>query len=126
MYRAFGLLQPQSDFTLDELHTRLAAKFPSAAIGRNGDQICAAIDGWDVNFFLNQDAEVLTESNLLAEKIAGLEDGVDLESCAARVEAWSETPDPMLEHFEKYQKVIEVLQSFRGLIALDPKEPALL
>ena len=39
MYRAFGLLQPSSEFTVDEAHTRLTAKFPGFNIARRGDQI---------------------------------------------------------------------------------------
>jgi hypothetical protein len=35
-------------------------------------------------------------------------------------------PDPELEHFNDYLLAVEVLQSFRGLIAVDPREPSLL
>ena len=40
-----------------------------------------------------------------------------------RVEVWSDTPDPFMEHFNDFLSVVEVLKSFRGLIAVDPNEP---
>src|SRR5262249_2545996 len=37
MYRAYGLLQPGSDFTLDGAEARLRARFPGYGIARAGD-----------------------------------------------------------------------------------------
>ena len=50
----------------------------------------------------------------------------DLESCSRRLEIWSETPDPELEHFEKYQRVVGVLKSIPGITVIDPAEPSFL
>ncbi len=126
MYRAYGLLTPASSFTVDEARTRLAARFPDAAVTLAGGQVTVARGDWEMELLVNDAPAVLDESVGMAEKIAGLGDGRDIESCARRVEVWSETPDPMLEHFADYQAVVEVLQTFPGLIAVDPKEPALL
>ncbi len=46
--------------------------------------------------------------------------------CDRRVEVWSDTPDPFVEHLSDFHAVIEVLRSFRGLIPVDPNEPALM
>jgi len=126
MYRAYGLLQPNSDFTLEAAESRMRTTFPTAVASRSEHSLKITVGGWDVTFQLNDGPEVLSESIRYAERIAGLTDGTDIESCARRVEASSETPDPYLEHFDKYQQVVGILRSFRGLIAIDPKEPALL
>ncbi|HJZ54494.1 MAG TPA: hypothetical protein VKE74_06025 [Gemmataceae bacterium] len=126
MYRAYGLLQPGSDFTLDGAEARLRARFPGYGIARAGDQISVSKPDWEIELRLNTDPSVLTESIGLAEKIAGLADGMDIESCDRRVEVWSDTPDPFVEHLSDFHAVIEVLRSFRGVIAVDPREPALM
>ena len=127
MYSAYGLLRPENDFSLEAAEARVRAFAPQAVTTRKGqDFLTLSINGWDLNFRINDGPEVLTESHGFAGKIAGLEPGSGLEECARRVEVWTDTPDPFLEHFEKYQQVIAVLRSFKGVIALDPKEPALL
>lgn len=126
MYRAYGLLQPSSDFTLDRAEARLRADFPNASVTRKGDQISVIMGDWEIEVYLNTADYVLNESIGLAEKIAGLEDGLDIESCNRRVDVWSDTPDPFVEHLSDFHTVIEMLRSFRGVIIVDPKEPALM
>jgi hypothetical protein len=126
MYHAYGLLQPGSDFTLEEAEQRLRAKFPGATVTRAGDQIGVAIGEWDIELRLNGDPSVLAESVEIAEKIGGLEDGSDIASCGRRVEVGSETPDPFVEHLADFQAVIEVLRTFTGVILVDPSEPSLM
>ena len=126
MYLAYGLIQPGSDFSLDEAERRLRSQFPGFTVTRNGDQITAAIGDWEIELRLNADPSVLTESVGLAERIAGIADGKDLEVCDRRVEIWSDTPDPFLEHLADFHAMIEVLRTFRGVILVDPKEPALM
>jgi len=126
MYQAFGLLRPTNNFTLDEAATRLRAKFPGYTVTRSGEQITIAKGEWEIELRLNADPAVLAESADLAEKISGTEDGADIAACARRVEVWSDTPDPIMEHFGEFSLVIEVLQSFQGVIAVDPREPSLM
>jgi hypothetical protein len=126
MYQAYGLLQPTSNFTLDEAATRLRGKFTGYTVTRGSEQITVAKDDWEIELRLNADPAVQAESADIAEKIAGTVDGTEIAACARRVEVWSETPDPMMEHFSEFTQVIEVLQSFQGLIAVDPREPALM
>ena len=126
MYQAYGLLRPASNFTLDDAAERLRLKFPGCSVTRNGDQITVAKGDWEIELRLNTDPGVLAESADLAEKIAGMEDGGDIAACSRRVDVWSDTPDPMMEYFNDFVLVIEVLQSFQGVIAIDPREPALM
>lgn len=126
MYRAYGLLQPTSEFALDVAETRLHAAFPDAAVTRNGDQISVVKGDWEIEVMLNAADYVLAESVGLAEKIAGLDDGLFLETCNRRVDVWSDSPDPFVEHLADFHSVIEVLRTFKGVIVVDPKEPALM
>lgn len=126
MYRAYGLLQPGSDFTLEEAEKRLTARFPDATVRRAGDQITVVRGDWEIELRLNGDPSVLAESIEIAEKIGGVEGGSDIASCGRRVEVWSETLDPTTEHLADFQAVIEVLRTFTGVILVDPSEPTLM
>ena len=126
MYRAYGLLQPGSDFSIGETANRLRARFPTSSVVAAGDRITLTEGDWGIEFWLNADASVLAESIGFAEKIAGLVDGLEMESCTSRVEVWSETPDPFIEHLADFHAVLELLRTFRGVILIDPAEPALM
>ena len=72
--------------------------------------------------------QIRTEIEGLVGKLAGLEPA-EAEAYVAsgkRVEVWTDEPDPFMEHFNDYLSVVEVLKSFRGLLAVDPKEPGVL
>ncbi len=126
MYSAFGLLTAQSDFTMAEAARRLAVKLPAFQVEHNGDTILAASPDWEIHMTLNESPTVLDESREMAERIGGAEDAMDLAACMRRVELGSDIPDPMMEHFNDYLFALEVLQSFKGVIAVDPREPSLL
>ena len=128
MYRAYGLLPPNSDYTTAEAVNRLRAQFPNYHVAAAGDQITVSMANWEMELRLNADASVRTESAGFAEKIAGLEpaDAAAIESCTRRVDVWSDTPDPFVEHLADFHAVVGVLKTFPGLIAVDPHEPALL
>ncbi len=125
MYRAYGLLQAASDFTLDEAVNRLKTRFPGFSVTRNGSQVSVVKGDWEMFLVENADPAVLAESAEFAEKIAGA-DGSEIAACTRRVEVSSDVPDPFMEHFNDYLIVIEVLRSFGGVIAIDPKEPSLM
>jgi hypothetical protein len=82
-------------------------------------------DTWDYHLLLQSGQNVLDESEGLAGRIAGLDDDTAMRSCNRRVEVWSDTPDPFMEHFDKHFQVLDVLRGFKGVILVDPKEPAL-
>jgi hypothetical protein len=111
---------------MPEAARRLAAKFPSFSVTQADGAIVVAAADWEIHLTLNEAAEVLDESREMAGHIGGAEDAKDIAGCARRVELASDTPDPEMEHFNDYLLAIEVLQSFKGLIAVDPKEPSLL
>ena len=128
MYRALGLLEPTTDYTTTEAVTRLKAAFPTFNVASNGEQVTVSKGDWEIELRVNADPGVQTESVGYAGKIAGLEpaEAANIEACASRVDVWSDTPDPFIEHLADFHAVVQVLKSFRGLIAIDPHEPALL
>ena len=126
MYSAFGLLKPDSDFTMVEAAKRLSAKFPSFTVEQKTDTIVVSSADWEIHLTLNESPAVLDESREMAGHIGGKDDAKDIAACARRVELASDIPDPEMEHFNDYLFAVEVLQSFKGLIAVDPKEPSLL
>lgn len=126
MYRAFGLLKPDSDFTLTEAAQRLSARFPTYTVEQKGDTIAVSSANWEIRLVLNESPEVIEESQEIAAHIGGSDDARDIAACGRRVEVGSDMPDPEMEHFNDYLITIEVLQSFEGLIAVDPREPSLL
>lgn len=126
MYRAYGLIAPNANVSLELVMDRLKAEFPGYTVTRNGKQVTVSKGYWEFELLENEGPEVLAESADFAEKLAGHEYATDLESCTRRLEIWSETPDPELEHFEKYQLVVGVLKSIPGITVIDPAEPSFL
>ena len=126
MYSAFGLLKPDSDFSIAEASRRLSAKFPAFAVAQQADAIVVSSAEWEIHLTLNDTPTVLEESRAMAERIGGAEDAKDIAICARRVELASDIPDPEMAHFNDYLLAIEVLRTFKGLIAVDPQEPSLL
>ncbi len=126
MYAAYGLLKPDSDFTTKEAAKRLAAKFPSFKVAEQAGAVVLSSADWEIYLRLNDSPAVLEESREIAGHIGGAEDAKDIAACARRVELASDIPDPEMEHFNDYLLAVEVLQSFKGLIAVDPREPSLL
>ncbi|MFM8272872.1 MAG: hypothetical protein ACKODX_11130 [Gemmata sp.] len=128
MYSAFGLLKPGSDFTLDDAQRRVAAKFPGSAVAREGDRITVSKGDWWIALAVATGEYVREETEGLLGHLAGVEPA-EADAFAAsdrRVEVWTDVPDPFMEHFNDYLAMVEVLQSFSGLLAIDPKEPGLL
>jgi hypothetical protein len=126
MYTAFGLLTPDSDFTMTEAAKRLSAKFPSFTVERDADTIVVSRADWEIHLTLNESPTVLDESREIAGHIGGTDDAKDIAACTRRVEVASDIPDQGMDHFNDYLFVVEVLQSFKGVIAVDPREPSLL
>jgi hypothetical protein len=128
MYRAFGLLRPDSDFTLEHALTRLTAKFPGFTVAQDGNQIVVSKGEWWIALAVVSGPAVRMETEGLLGHLAGIEpaEALSLTESDRRVEVWTDVPDPFMEHFNDYLFVVEVLKSFKGLVAVDPKEPAVL
>lgn len=126
MYQAYGLLKPDSDFTMVAAATKLKVKLPKFSIEQTDQRVTLSSADWEIHLTLNADAQVLEESRAIEEHIGGDEDDIGLATCNRRVEVFSDIADPEMEHFDDYLSVIEVLQSFKGVIAVDPQEPSLL
>jgi hypothetical protein len=126
MYQAYLLLEPSTDFTFDAAANRLAQKFPSFEVTRANNGLILSSEDWEISLRMNSGPEVVEESHRIAEHISGQDDGRDIASIDRRVEIASDVPDPEMDHFNDYLMVIETLQTFRGVIAVDPTEPSLL
>ena len=128
MYRAFGLLRDDSDFTLDEAQARLAAKFPGFDLTRDTNQLVVSQGDWWIALALVSGPEIQAETEGLLGHLAGFEsaEAAAFSTSDRRVEVWTDVPDPFMEHFDHYLSVVEVLKSFNGLLAVDPKEPGVL
>jgi len=128
MYRAFGLLKPDSDFNLDQAISRLTTRFPGYSIARRGNQLTLSKGDWEIELALVTGDYVPTETQGITDRLAGFEEKETslLIASSSRVEVWSETPDPFMEHFNDYLLVVEVLKSFNGLVAVDPHQRTLL
>jgi hypothetical protein len=126
MYNAHGLLTPATDFTLTTLRERLQQKFPAASVTNDGKVVKVAGADWSFQLFINDGPDIVAQHQEMAERLGSVADNPDVAKCVKRVELWSETQDPFLEHFSDYQDIVGVLQTFKGLIAVDPNEPAFL
>jgi len=126
MYQAYGLLQPGNDFNWNTAVERLRARLPHLTSRRDGDRLTLSSAGWEIHLVLNTGATVLQDSADIAEKIAGDIDGTDIARCDRRIEVSSDVSDPFMEHFNDFLGVVEVLRSFKGIIAVDPREPSLM
>jgi hypothetical protein len=128
MYRALGLLRPDTDFTIEEAQNRLAAKFPGFAVTRDANQVVVSQGEWWIAMAIVSGPEIQMETEGLVGHLAGVEpaEAEVLASTDRRVEVWTDVSDPFMEHFDHFQFVIEVLKSFNGLLAVDPKEPGVM
>ncbi|MCI0379692.1 MAG: hypothetical protein L0215_18970 [Gemmataceae bacterium] len=126
MYQAFGLLKPDTNFTLAAAAKKLAGTFPGWKLEQAPSQITLSKDAWEIHLRMRDGPEVLEESRRIADHIGGADEELGISSCSRRVEVASDMPDPEMDHFNDYLMVIEVLQSFQGLIPVDPQEPSLL
>ena len=126
MYQAHLLLRPTTDFTLEAAGERLMKRLPGFTCERTESALSLFTSDWEIHLTMNAGPEVLTDSARVAEHVAGNEEGLDIASIDRRVEIESEFPDPEMDHFGDYQTIIETLQSFEGVIAVDPTEPSLL
>src|SRR5262249_15633554 len=109
MYRAIGLLRPDTDFTLDEAHKRLAAKFPGFEVTRSGEQITVSQGDWWIALALTSGPNVQLETEGLIGHLAGVEpaEAEEYISTGRRVEVWTDVPDQFMEHFNDYIFVVE-------------------
>lgn len=126
MYNALALLQPDSDLTLANLAKTLKAKFPDIDVQESKDEVTLSKGDWDYHLAWQSGPDVLNESEGLAGRIVGLDEDTPMRLCDRRVQMWSDTPDPFLEYMDSHFQVIDALRGFKGIILVDPNEPAVL
>lgn len=126
MYHAQLLLKDGNDFSLDALSGRLAEAFPDAAIDAGDATLQLDTDDWEIAFAVESGPEVLEQAQSVAERITGADDPQGIGTCRGRVDFRSDIPDPEMEHFDKFQNVLDVMRTFQNAILIDPREPCLL
>ena len=99
MYSDFGLLKPDSDFTMAEAARRLSAKLPSFTVELKPDKLAVSSADWKIHLTLSESAEVIDKSREIAGHIGGDDDAKDIALCARRVEVASDIPDSAMTHF---------------------------
>jgi hypothetical protein len=128
MYHAIGLLQADNDFSVTEAEVRLRRALPGHTVIPNGNRIRIERGDWWIALELAVGPQLRNETEGIVSKLAGLEpaEADGYVTSDQRVEVWTDEPDPFMEHFSEYLSVVDVLKSFRGLLAVDPKEPGVL
>src|SRR5262245_13628988 len=126
MYHAHGLLLPKSDFTLAAAAKKLAAVFPAMKQTLSDRRLTLTSGEWEINLTLEDGPDVLEDSIRIADHVGDAEGELGVATCNRRIDVSSDTPDPEMDHFNDYLQIIEVLQSFNGVIPVDPQEPSLL
>jgi hypothetical protein len=126
MYHAYALMQPSSDLTLPAVAEQIKAQFPHFTVEQGAAEIVLTSGDWDYHLLLETGPSILNESEGLAGRIAGLDDDAAMRSCDRRLNVWSDTPDPFMEHFDNNFQVLGVLRAFKGIILVDPSVPGLL
>lgn len=128
MYHAIGLLQSNNDFSIAEAEIRLKQALPDHKVIPNGNRIRVERGDWWIDLELVVGPQLRGETEGIVSKLAGLEpaEADGYVTSDKRAEVWTDLPDPFMEHFSAYLSVVDVLKSFRGLLAVDPKEPGVL
>ena len=126
MYHAYGLLLPTTEFTLAAAAKKLAGVFPKLKQEQTSQRLSLSSEDWEIHLTLEEGPEVLEDSIRIADHIGGADEELGISKCNRRVDVATDVPDPEMDHFNDYLQVIEVLQSFSGVIAVDPSEPSLL
>ncbi|MFO0964156.1 MAG: hypothetical protein U0793_01030 [Gemmataceae bacterium] len=126
MYQAYALLLPESPFTLEQAAARLNRGFATFTLKQSEEQLSLIREDWEIHLVLEEGAQVLEESEGIAEGIGGDQEEMGIRRCNRRVAVWSDIPDPEMAHFSDFQSVVDMLKSFPGVIVVDPRQPSLL
>lgn len=119
-YKAFGLLQDHSNFSLEVLHKHLVKRFPATNIVRKDNCILLSQAGWTISVYLSEEAHVAQESEEIAEFLATYPQSNEISKCKRRVEIISSDPDPNMDYFNDYIILCGILEEFQGVILFDP------
>jgi hypothetical protein len=128
MYHVVGLITPQSDFSLPELTRRLQSRLPDHEIRLEQSRIIVKHNDWSIHLQLESGSDLQDEIEGLVDRLAGIEpqEAEQYVASGQRLQVFSEDVDPVMEHFDTYLAVVEVLKSFSGMLVVDPKEPGVM
>jgi hypothetical protein len=129
-YVVFGLLAPESNFNLNTAFDRIRDVFTNLPDGGFEPQSSGAndisIDPEHLGLFvvLVDDPKVINDSQQLAVQLGNAPEAAAVARCARRIEFGMQWGDPRGDVFPEFERLLGVLRSFRGVIFLDPSDPA--
>jgi hypothetical protein len=129
-YVVFGLLEPKSNFNLNTAFDRIRDVFfnlPDGGVepqSSGGNDI--SIDPENLGLFvvLVDDPKVIEDSRQLAALLGNAPEAAAVARCERRIEFGMQWGDPRGDIFPEFERLLGVLRSFRGVIFLDPRNPA--
>lgn|GEM_PF-6036286 len=131
----FGLLEPDSTFDIYKAFDRICDAFANiggahqheAPRSTTGNDIW--IDPEKLGLFVVlldnvEGVDVAEDSRQLALELGEATEAAAVAQCSRRIEFGFQLPDPRGEIFPHFQRLLAVLQTFHGVIFLDPRNPA--
>jgi hypothetical protein len=119
-YQAIAFLKDDSDFDIEVFKKHLIRCFPAMQIIQEGKTISLSLPNWEIHTHLADEPFVEEEGLEMLEHCPECPRIDEISRCKRRVEIWSPSPDPQMDYFNDYLIVCDVLDSFQGVIVLDP------
>jgi len=125
-YEAIAFLQDSSDFDLAAAARRLAEWLPEWQVVRRGKDISVRSPGYALLLRLADEPLVAEESLDMAAFFANCPRANEIAEGKRRIDVSCADPDPGMDHFNDFICVCQALESFRGVILLDPRSGELI
>ncbi len=133
----FGLIEPNSDFDIYRAFDRICDEFKNLPDGgycedegplsTGGNDI--SIDPENLGLFVvlhedSADGPVAADSKQLAAELGDAPEAAAVARCTRRIEFGTSFADRDGSIFPEFLRLLAVLRTFRGVIFLDPRNPA--
>ena len=126
-YYALIPLANDTDLSTETLQSRLADRLPDYAVTEEGSLVTVTRDGWSLNLYLCDEDWVAVEAKEFAEMHPEWPNVEKLRESSSRVELASVGEDFAMDHFNTYLYVLDVVDTFRGvLFKFDPRDGQLI
>jgi hypothetical protein len=129
-YVVFGLLEPESNFDLNTAFDRIRDVFTNRPGGgieplsTGANDISIDPDHLGLFVLLVEGPGVAEESQQIAAQLGDAPEAAAVARCDRRVEFGMQWGDPRGDVFPEFGRLLAVLRTFRGVIFLDPRDPA--
>lgn len=124
IYKVYALLKDKNNFNIDKAVALLKSNMPEYTITQEENEVTLNKSGWIFYFILNTAEYVLSESKEIAKLVEKDKITNDIAKCRSRVEIISaEGDDPDRVYFNDYSDILKIVESFNGVILVDPDDP---